>query len=67
MFVTSGKKKDLMLCHTGLKYNQKRATQCNHIEGSPIGPIFHELDGTYHMLSDCSHPIINEMNFNRHC
>ena len=40
-------------CHT-LSHrldNQKRATQCNHIEGPPICPICQKLDGTYHMLS----------------
>ena len=36
-----------MLCRTDLIYNQKRAAQCNHIEGPPICPICQELDGTY--------------------
>ena len=55
-------------CHT-LSHrldNQKRATQCNHIEGPSICPICQKLDGTYHMLSGCSHPIVNKMIINRH-
>ena len=56
---TSGEKKNVMLCHTVLIYNQKRAVQCNYIEGPPICTIFQKLDGTYHMLSGCNHPIIN--------
>jgi hypothetical protein len=64
--VTSGEKKNVMLCRTDLIYNQKRATQCNHIEGPLVCPICQKLDGTYHMLSGCSHPIINTMIINRH-
>jgi hypothetical protein len=37
---------------------QKRAAQCNHIEGPPICPVCQKLDGTCHMLSGYSHPII---------
>jgi len=55
-----------MLCRTNFIYNQKRATQCNHIEGPPICPICQKLDGTYHMLSGCSHPTKIEMVINRH-
>ena len=45
-----------MLCRTDLIYNQKRAAQCNHIEGcSPICPICQNLDGTY------PHHIVNKM------
>jgi len=55
-----------MFCSTDLIYNQKRAAQCNHIEGPPICPICQKLDGTYHMLSGRSHPIINKMINNRH-
>jgi hypothetical protein len=47
--------------HSWCIYNQKCAAQCNHIEGPPICPICQKLDGTYHMLSDCSHPIIKKM------
>ena len=54
------------LPHRYLIYNQKRAAQCNHIEGPPICPICQKLDGTYHMLPGCSHPIINEVIINRH-
>ena len=64
--VTSGEKKNVMLCRTDLIYNQKRATQYNHEEGPPIFPVCQKLDGTYHMLSGCSHPIINTMIVNRH-
>jgi hypothetical protein len=64
--VTSGENKNVMLCRTDLIYNQKRAAQCNHIEGPPICPICQKLDGTYHMLPGCSHPIINKMIINRH-
>ena len=64
--VTSGEKKNVMLCRTDLIYNQKRATQYNHKEGPPIFPVCQKLDGTYHMLSGCSHPIINTMIVNRH-
>jgi len=56
--VTSEEKKNFMLWRTDLIYNQKRAAQCNHIEGPPICPICQKLDGTYHMLSGYSHPII---------
>ena len=45
-----------MLCHTDLIYSQKRAAQCNHIEGPHICPIFQKL----------AHPIINKMIINRH-
>jgi len=47
------------------RYNQKRAAQCNHIEGPPICPTCQKLDSTYHMLSGCSHPklIINRNNY----
>jgi hypothetical protein len=55
--VTSGEKKNVMLCRTDLIYNQKPAAQCNHIEGPLICPICTKLDGTYHMPSDCSHPL----------
>ena len=40
-----------MLHRTDMIYNQKRAAQCNHIEGPPICLIYQKLDGTYHMLS----------------
>ena len=56
--VTSGEKKNVMLCPTDLIYNQKRAAQCNHTEGPLIHPISQMLDGTCHMLSGCSHPIV---------
>jgi hypothetical protein len=36
-----------MLCRTVLKYNQKRAVQCNHIKGPPICPICQKLDGIH--------------------
>ena len=36
--VTSGEKRNVMLCRTNLLYNQKCAAQCNHIEGPPIRP-----------------------------
>ena len=55
-----------MLCRTDLIHSQKRVAQCNHIEGPPICPICQKLDGTYHMLSGCSHPIINKMITNMH-
>ena len=42
----------------------KAAAQCNNVEGPPICPIRQKLDGTYHMLSGCSHPIINKMIIN---
>jgi len=61
--VTSGEMKNVMLCRTD-DYNQKRAAQCNQIEGPPICPIFQKLDGTDHMLSGCSHPF--KMIINRH-
>ena len=64
--VTPGEKSNVMLCRTNFIYNQKRATQCNHIEGPPICPICQKLDGTYHMLSGCSHPTKIEMVINRH-
>ena len=64
--VTSKEKKNVMLCRTDLIYNQKRATQRNHIEGPPICPFCQKLDGTYHLLSGCSHLIINKMRINRH-
>ena len=66
MQVTSGENNSVMLCRTDLIYNQKRAAQCNHIECPPICPICQKLDGTYHTLSGCSHPIINKMIINRH-
>jgi len=43
-----------------------RAAQCNHKEGPPICPICQKLDGTYHVLSGCSHPTINKMSMKRH-
>jgi len=43
-----------------------RVAQCNHIEGPPICPICQKLDGTYHMLSGYSHPVINKLVINRH-
>ena len=55
-----------MLCHTDSIYNQQRAAQCNHIEGPPICRNHRKLDGVYHMLSGCSHPIISKMVVNRH-
>jgi hypothetical protein len=55
-----------MLCCTDLSYNQKRAALCGHIEGQPTCPICQKLDGTYHMLSGCSHPIISKMIIQRH-
>jgi len=64
--VTSGEKKNVMLCRIDLIYNQKLAAQCNHIEGPPMCPICHKLDGTYRMLSGCSHRIIDKMSINRH-
>jgi hypothetical protein len=64
--VTSGEKKNVMLCRTDLICNQKRAAQCNHIESPPICPICQKLDGTYHMLSGCIHPIKIVMVINRH-
>ena len=60
------RKKIVMLCRTDLIYNQKRAAQCNHIEGPPICPICQKLDGTYHMLSGCSHRVIIKIIVNRH-
>jgi hypothetical protein len=62
---TSREKRNVMLCRTQLLYNQKRAAQCSHIEGPPICPICQKLDGTNHMLSGCSHPIINKLIINR--
>jgi hypothetical protein len=62
---TSGEKKNVMLCRTDLIYNQKRATQFNHIQCPPICPICQKLDGTCHLLSGCSHPVINKMVINR--
>jgi len=35
-------------------------------EGPSICPICQKLDGTYHMLLGCIHPIINKMSINRH-
>jgi hypothetical protein len=64
--VTSGEKYNVMLCCTDLIYHQQRAAQCNHIEGPPTCPICQKLDGTYHMLSGCSHPMINTMIIKRH-
>jgi hypothetical protein len=64
--VTSGGKKDVKLCRTDLVYNQKRATQCNQVEGPPICPVYQKLDTTYHMLSGYSHTIINQMIIIRH-
>jgi hypothetical protein len=64
--VTTGEKKNVMLYHTDLIHSQKRAAQCNHIEGPPICPICQKLDGTYHMLTGCSHPNINEINIVRY-
>ena len=55
-----------MLCRTDLIHSQKRVAQCNHIEGPPICPICQKLDGTYHMLSGCSHPMTNTMIITRH-
>ena len=56
-----------MLCCTELWYTTKKhVTQYNHIEGPPICPICQKLEGTYHMLSGCSHPIVNKMIINRH-
>jgi hypothetical protein len=55
-----------MLCRTLLIYNQNRDAQCNHIEGLPICTICQKLDGTYHVLSGCSHPMINKMIIKRH-
>jgi hypothetical protein len=55
-----------MLCRTDLIYNQQHVAQCNHIEGPPICPICLKLDGTYHLLSGCSHPIIDIIIINRH-
>jgi hypothetical protein len=36
--ITSAEEKNVMLCRTDLIYNQKRAAQCNNIEGPPICP-----------------------------
>jgi hypothetical protein len=58
---TSGEKKNVMPCRTDLIYNQKCAAQCNHLEGPPICSICQKPDGIFHMLSGCSHPIINKM------
>jgi hypothetical protein len=55
-----------MLCRTELIDNQKRAPQCNHIEGPPICLIYQKLDGTYNMLSGCSNPTISNIIVNRH-
>ena len=55
-----------MLCRIDLVYIQERAAQCNHVEGPPICPICQKLDGTYHVLSGCSHPTINKMSMKRH-
>jgi hypothetical protein len=55
-----------MLCCTDFLYNQKRAAQCNLVEGTTNLPHLQKLDGTYHMLSGCNHPIINGMIINRH-
>ena len=64
--VTPGEERNVMLRRTNFIYNQKRATQCNHTEGPPICPICQKLDGTYHMLSGCSHPTKNKMIIDRH-
>ena len=64
--VTPGEERNVMLRRTNFIYNQKRATQCNHTEGPPICPICQKLDGTYHMLSGCSHLIINKTISNKH-
>ena len=48
-------------CHAlphRLDIQPNRAAKCNHIEDPPICPICQKLDGTYHMLSGRSHPII---------
>ena len=37
-----------------------------NIEGPPICPFCQKLDGTYHMLSGCSHLIINKTISNKH-
>ena len=56
-----------MLCRTDLIYNEKYAAQCNYTDfRPPICPICQKLYGTYHMLSGCSHLIINKMRINRH-
>jgi len=51
-----------------MTYNHKRAAQYNqyHIQGPPVCPICQKPDGTYHMLSGCSHPILNKMTVKRH-
>jgi len=35
-------------------------------QGPPICPICQKLNVTFHIMSDCSHLIINKMTINRH-
>ena len=65
--VTSGEKKNVMLCRTDF-IQPNCAAQCIHIEGpAPICPICQKLGGTYHMLSGCSQPShAHEMIINMH-